>query len=848
MDDSTSKPDFLSADAGMDSVKTAKQYVGECMIWDKISIWCLYALTFLAPLFFLPYTISPVNLNKQVLIIIITLLALISWVAKAFTAGEITYHKNKINLAVLFVVVATGISAIFSNARYNSVGNLYALQDSFLNIMLYGLNFLLYSNMLSKSEEMFKMLLVFIQSLGFLSILTLLQINRIFLLPWEFASDQRVATTFHTLGTQDFSTHTPVAIMMAVGIIILVSVCVTTKLKPLMKAWSATFGITMLANLFIINSQVVWVGLVLAMIVIVSYKLFVGRVSKIKDIACPIFILAVSVIFLVIGPSGLIKNKAQSELVLGSAHTTWNITKQTMGDYKNLLLGSGPATFRYDHAQYRDITVNNGDRWHIRFNNGYSSFLTYLTTVGSLGILAWLFLIGSFLVVFVKTLSVTAQRVQGSESHPHPDCIILSASASVIFLFFIWFYYPLNLTVTLFLFILLGLVVAASSTIHSLHNSSSKHSGILHIFLSSDTNKKTTVSFVAVIILVLTISLSVGGVYITGKKYMGALYASKGINIYNASRNADEAIKNLATAISLDEREDTYYNTAAQIQFAKAKETLEKLTELNADVSSDAKAREDLKQKFDSYFKIAIADAQTAVQINPSDPTHWLTLGAILENRVSLFDDADVLARQAYEEYMKLEPKNPNGPLGLGRINIAISDRYNTLINNPETKKQKDGDKIIVVLEKLKTENLEKALQNMSAALKLKGNYAMANYLMAQIYGRQNKLPEVIEQLVISSVIYPQDIGVSFQLGMAYYQNKEYDNAKTELSRTLSLDEKHIRARFYLGIIYDNLGNKDAAKKELEKALKLSKDDAGASAKIKQILDNINAGKPGLGE
>ncbi len=833
---------FLNTQEDNSAETISKQHSHEQNIWNNIGIWCLYLLTFLAPLFFLPFTINPVGLNKQVLIIILVLIALISFIAKAFIAGEITYHKSIINLAIVSLIIVTGISAIFSISRYDSLGHLYALQDSFLNIVLYGLSFWLYAHMLKDSQVIFRVMLLFILSLFLVSVLSLLQINQIFLFPWNFANNPK-ATAFHTLGSHDFSTHMPVAIMMAVGIIILTVFCATVRLTPLIRLLSALLGLTMFANLFLINSSIVWTGLALSMIIILSYQLFKGNIKKINDIILPIFILMLSIILFIIESSELIKKDLQKELVLGSANVTWDITKQTLSGYKNFFLGSGPATFRYDNSQYRDIVFNRGDMWGARFNNGYSSFLTYLTTVGILGILTWFFLIGSCLFVFTKSLSALAKREESYKDWLKEECFLLSASVSVLFLFFVWFFYPLNLTITLFLFVLAG-VASAVSSVHLAHSHPGKHANVLHIFIAANDNRKTSISFMLVIFLVLVLSFSLTGIYIVIQKYAGAVYAAKGINEFNASQAAEPAINYLNKAINLDKRQDKYYRTLAEIQNIQANNLFKEINKLNTEGVLDQKKRDDMLQKLEAHFKSAVVNAQQAVQINPVDSAHWLFLGAILENRAGLFADMDDLANQAYAQYITLEPKNPDGHLSLGRLNMVIANRYSELMASPQIAKQKDGDKIIANLKKLNADHLTKALANMQEAIKLKPNYALARYLVAQIYEKQGKLNEAIKELAISAAIYNKDPKVSFQLGVMYYKNKEYENAKNELLRTLSLADDYNDAHFYLGFIYDKLGDKESAKKEFESVAKSNTNNSGVKAVIDQVLKNIKENKP----
>ena len=88
----------------------------------------------------------------------------------------------------------------------------------------------------------------------------------------------------------------------------------------------------------------------------------------------------------------------------------------------------------------------------------------------------------------------------------------------------------------------------------------------------------------------------------------------------------------------------------------------------------------------------------------------------------------------------------------------------------------------------------------------------------------------------------PNDVGVLFQLGLLYYQNKNYDTGRLAFEKIISLNQNYSNARYFLGLIYDRQGNKENAIAQFKKIEELNPDNA----EIKKILNNLTAGKPAL--
>src|SRR3989339_205534 len=81
------------------------------------------------------------------------------------------------------------------------------------------------------------------------------------------------------------------------------------------------------------------------------------------------------------------------------------------------------------------------------------------------------------------------------------------------------------------------------------------------------------------------------------------------------------------------------------------------------------------------------------------------------------------------------------------------------------------------------------------------------------------------------------------QLGVVYYQNKDFQAARTNLEKALELKPDFSNGLYFLGPTYDQLGDKNKAIEQFIKLAQLNPDNA---ADIQKIIDNLSAGRNAL--
>ena len=298
--------------------------------------------------------------------------------------------------------------------------------------------------------------------------------------------------------------------------------------------------------------------------------------------------------------------------------------------------------------------------------------------------------------------------------------------------------------------------------------------------------------------------------YLTGQKYIAAIYYQKGL----MGSSLDESFNNLNRAVVLDPQSDSYRRALSNALISKA-------GEISRTPASSENAQ-NFASQLQNTITLAVNTAIQATTINPLDALNWFNLGNTYENIIPT-KDAEIFAEKNYNKAISLDPQNPQGPASLGRMWIVSSD-YTP---------QKDPSW---------QEKLNKAKSALEESIALKSDYALAHFLMAQIYIREGNLNGVVKKVEDLVSFNPNDAGLLFQLGVLYYQNNQLTEAQGVLERAVGLSQNYSNARYFLGLIYDQKGRKQDAIAQFE-AIKILNPD---NSEVKKILDNLRAGKAAL--
>lgn len=802
------------ADDSVVVAETGKD-VGGGSLAKKIATWCLYAVAFLAPLFFASFT-APAAYAKEAIVGILVLAAAIAWLANFLSSGAFRYTHTLLNSATVVLLAALFVSTALSRHFFTSLWGSDATGERFLSWFVFALLYFLVGSLIDRAKSIRMAALLFLSAtlLGFATLLQLLGLN---VFSWF-----GVAAQFNPVGTLN-------ALMVFYGLIAVFGVGILSYTKKFaggegfVERWFryAVLAGTVLAfcNMLLVNFQVGWIAFAAGMAVFLGFSFkdaflerreggmpLVGGVS----FYLPLFLLILSILlYLVSGPLFGVAANIPAE-ISPSAGATWNIAKSVLKDRP--VFGSGPATFLLDYNLYRDPALNQTNFWAVKFFHGSSFAMTMLATVGIIGVAALLLWVIVLLVGFVRAM-FRDERM---------DAMRLAIFSALVFGLIMWGFYSSTFTVNLLLFMLAGMFLAR----HSQEGMHEEDVSWWRIHPRTIGIASPSFMFVASLASIFLIVLGVVGLYYVSQKYIAEVYFARGLAVANAGGDLEQAQVFFSRASRIDGKDDRYVRSEAQILFARLQNVIQQ-----AAVKQDPA----LAQAFQSLLSQAIERARLAQALNAADPQNWTTLALIYEAVIPYVQGAGQFSIDAYDAAAKFDPLNPALLYDSARIRVGLGDLMFVQGSNAS------GDARATLFRE-RDMLLQQAQEKLEAALRLKPDYAPAHFLLAQVFDRKGDLNSAIRSAENTRILAFQDVGVAFQLGFLYYKADRLANAAQEFERAAALNENYSNARYFLGLIYDRQGRRQDAIEQFEKILTLNQ----GHQEVQQILANLRAGRSAL--
>lgn len=759
------------------------------MLSQKITNLCLYLAAFSVPLFFLPWTIEPLEINKQSLLTVLTAVACLCSLITAFVKGELTFKKTFPNFFLILFLIFTVISAVLSSSHFLSwVGASLQEYTSFFSLLLFVVFFFLISQAAKNSEFVFRIILVLSFGAivtGFFGLLSIFGLH----LPFSFAQ----TSTFNTIGTIN-----ALGIFLSVNTISLNAFFLISKKRDwLITLLNILLSLFTLVTLILINYWVIWLIFLFGLsgLLIIVFLNFHRSFSRQRYLFSMILVV-VSVVFLVLPALRIVSLPIE---VVPNLKTSLSITKQTLNNA--FWFGSGPGTYLFDYTQFRPTEVNQTNFWNTRFDRSFSEILTTLTTKGFLATLS--------ITLFAASISFLAiKKLLTNQEESWLAFVFFPAWSALAFSFII---YSANFTLAFLFFLMAG-------TIYSLNNQKTKI-----IFLTQTPKRKifSLIGFVATALIFTAV------LFLTVQRFGAELAFAQAIKLDRSSGDLGEVAKLIDRAASLNRFNDTYYRNLAEVLLLKVETEIKNF--------SAKQPTEEENKYLQALIAASINAAKTATNIEPRNVTNWLELASVYRAFNSLIPGADVFAVNANKEAINLEPKNPSNYLELGKTYLALAAAMEPLIvSEDQTTKQ--------TAEQKRQEYFTAAEDQFNMAISLKSDYAPAHYQLALTFERQEKLNEAIGKMESINKFNPQDVGVAFELGLLYLRRLENNDlilAEQTLKQAISLLPSYSNAHWYLAFVYEQQGNLPAAIYEIEAVKKLNPDNQ----MIKARLERLRAGQ-----
>lgn len=767
-------------------------------IVDLIVKFSIYLTVFLLPLFFLPSVPSVLEMNKQMFLVAIVGIGFLAWVGKMAWKNEIRIRKNFILVPIITFLVIFGISSVFSAYPEQSFWGYFGGEGkSFITLLFLVALFMLIFNNIRARREAINLVLVFLASGFFVGLYGILQIWGKFILPLEIAKNP----FFNTVGSvYIFGTY--IAALLLISLALFMD-DISKVLKIVLVALSFFFFFI----LMIINFKIIWVALLIAIALILGAAIIRSGSKQSQSRILPMVFLVLALL-MVLRKQPIIRRDMPVEVLLNyktSAKIALSSWKQ------DPLLGKGPTMYSLVYEKNRPSNL--GDFWSVNFNDGTSYFLTLMATVGILGTLSFLFLVGTGLVYLFKGMAKSVSK--SSES----DFMIIGIGAVWLFLTIILFAYLGNITILALWWIVFAVFL-------SFITFDPGYKGGEFVTSSQTPRSSLTLSFVFVLVIIGFIT----AIYLESQKYVAAVQFNKALAADTQGEDIEKVRSSIESAITTDPNRDIYYRNMSVALFAQANQ---RVAEKGQDLSTDD------SNYISGSIKGALQSADKAVSLNPEDPQNYALLASIYEGVLVTMEQADERAIENYETAMERDPQNPSLYLKIASIYITLSD---VEVAKQQQQAAQNKQQTSSELPEESKKNLAMAKEQLGKALAIKNDYADANLLLASVYEREGDMNKAIEKEKENKAMYPGTPGVMFRLGLLYYKEKQLDNAKQEFEQAIQIDKNYSNARYFLGLILDEQGDKKAALAQFEKIAELNPDNEN----ISQIVDNLKNGKDAL--
>lgn len=758
---------------------------------NSIIIFLLKLAVFFTPLFFWPFSFEAFEFGKQNLLWFLTGLAAVIWLIKSVVMDKkIVYQRTPLDLPIVILLLVWGLSAVLSIDRFSSLFGYYGRSsDAFLTTVSLAIFYWLATQTISR-RQIAKFFNIFIASVSLVLFIGLLSLSKALMrLPATLGAGSMLRSNgFNPAGgsPETFA-------ILAAAVLVLVTALYSYNIKGELRRWLMSVKYywllaLSLAVLILVNFVWAWLAVIIGLGAIFSFALYVAYLNKesaatIEIAIAPalvLFIASILSLFIMSGAGGLNvykliwQSNVPQEIILPAASANaviWQTVKA------HPLLGSGPATFAYDFSLYRPADFNNWQFWQLRFDKAPIHIAELLATVGALGLLSYLALIGVWLFVsfvFLKNMF----RSESEESY-----LAFGFSFAAFTLFISQSFYLFNTTLSFIFWFLLALAFINWRFTFD------------KIFSRQEIDL-TRYKEVAPIIASLVIA-AVGLWLWFGYAQIKFVRADTAYNNFRLTGSREQLLR----AVQLNPDRLNYHIALAKDYVNEVKEDIALLSAPGSSSTITAER----KNKLQNNIQQAVRAAEAATAVAPRSVMAWETLGSIYRDvRLIAIGSVEPAIRHL-RKASELEPTNPVILTELGKLYLA----------NSQTKEAADA---------------------FEQAAKFKSDYGEAQVGLAQTYdslGQTDKALVILEDL-ISRASTPE---IVYESGRLYYNQGKIDKAIERFKQAIVLRPDYANAIYSLGAAYKKQGDNARALEQFKKVLELNPGNEGVRKMIGELQE-----------
>jgi len=380
-------------------------------ICQQIITISFFLLFFLVPLIMTPWNYELFEFNKMLLVYFLTIIIISSWLVKMIIEKKFLFRRTFWDIPLIIFLLSQLLSFILSIDRHTSFWGYYSrFNGGLLSIICFSLLYWAFVSNMDKKNTLRTIYFTLISS-ALVGVYGIAEHFGIDANQWVQDVRNRV---FSTLGQPNWLAAWLVALIPLTWGLLL-----NSKSKRKKIIYYSLFTVLLLCFLYT-KSRSGLLGLGMAFVSFWGFLFWFKR-TKVKELMKPFLIItSLLVIFNLFIftpwqpkflnfnfkstqstaavqeiPSGGTESGEIRKIVWQGALSIWQ---------RHPFFGTGPETFAYSYYWYRPRAHNDVSEWDFLYNKAHNEYLNYMATTGTIGILAYLFLIGSYLFWAVKKL------------------------------------------------------------------------------------------------------------------------------------------------------------------------------------------------------------------------------------------------------------------------------------------------------------------------------------------------------------------------------------------------------------------------------------------------------------
>lgn len=748
-------------------------------VYDRVIRWCLLLAVGLIPIFFLPLTTDPVEMNKIALFAVLMCVATGAWLLRAILTRA-PVKRVPVAIPLLAYLLCAVLATVFSWYRYRSlVGETGSYAHSLISTILFVAFFFFLTQTVQK-RDLPKFLGALLISGALLLLFNFFQVFGWFLFPWSFTQGVNFSALANSPMTFSFFAAF-IGLLAFMKFLRLQALEEKTRRLLILRSLLIPLMVLSLFMLMVYDNAIGWYAVIVGLVLILVAVNIATKTTPPTYFVLPALVLGIALLGLFLNTQALLQASIQSDVQL-PADIGWDITWDALKSRP--LFGSGQTTFSAVFAHFRPVAYNDTNLVGLRFAKSSNEWFQLIATIGILGTIAFAAVLLFALIRQWRTL----RSVQ---------------------LFDPWWWYHVGIFIGTFLlvgltfftagnvvlFLLLWLFLGAGVIVEELRPQPTVRTG-----QSSEVMGSALVSLVFAVFVVTIVVFA----YYGGRWFAADVQSGKANAMVARQENLENIRGRLSSAVMLNPSEQRYHFELAQNLLVQAQ------------IAAQAQ-QPDVNQ-----IRTLLSAALTSAAAGASRYTNYsgtqeayATIGAAVD---ALIGEISPATEEAFTKARENEPNNPGLALGFGQIYLTRAQS----LQGDEKKTERNGF-------------YEKALAQYEAARKLQTNPIQATLnagLVLRLLGKGNEAIAMLEELVKKN---PTNVDVLFNLAEQYRIDTRDDDAAVQYRSIVNIFPGHSDSHFRLGEIAQKKGDKETARAEFDIVLQLNPGSEDVKAKLEAL-------------